>query len=83
MDGEKDYERIGRLIYGMQRAGLGQERMVEMAADTTCPDQAARAGRMLQLMDEIVGRGGQRLEGDALTAALEEAWNLFPGVRRG
>jgi len=81
MDGEKDYERIGRMIYGLQRAGLDEERLKEMALEATHPEQAARAGRMLQLFEAVVGRGGQRLDGDGLTAALEEAWRLFPALR--
>ncbi|MCC2962456.1 hypothetical protein LK540_18675 [Massilia sp. IC2-278] len=80
MDGEKEYEQIGRMIYGLHRAGLDEERLKELALDATHPEQAARAGRMLQLFEEIVGRGGRRLEGDQLTAALEEAWRLFQAL---
>jgi len=82
MDDEKDYERIGRFIYGMQRAGLDDARLREMAADRAHPERAAQAARLAQLFDMIVPRQGQVLSGEELTHTLDEAWHLFQACSR-
>ena len=79
MNEEKDYEKIGRLIYGLQRAGLGQDALKAIAADATRPERAARAARLEQEYARILACQGEGVADDDIAAALEEGVQLVRG----
>ena len=76
MDQVPNYEKIGRFIYGMARAGLGEEALSAMAADGAHPERAAR---LLQHYARL--RSGADLDvlAQECAAALEEGQRLARG----
>ncbi|HBI67946.1 MAG TPA: hypothetical protein DDZ22_02665 [Massilia sp.] len=79
MDQVPNYEKIGRFIYGIARAGLGEEALSAMAADGAHPERAARAARLLQHYARL--RSGADLDvlAQECAAALEEGQRLARG----
>lgn len=76
MDDVPDYEKIGRFIYGMHRAGLGEEELQTLAADTAHPERAACAARLLQLFARIRSAGDHATLARDCDDALEDALRL-------
>ena len=76
MNSENDYEKIVPFVYAMHRAGMGDERLAAMVADTRDPERAARAGRLKQRYETILRPDDRDVSDEELAQVLEEARSL-------
>jgi len=76
MTGEKDYETVGRLIYGLQRAGLGLDELKAMAAGTAHPERAARAADIAWRFERVIRRAAEKVDREEIAQLLEEGLQL-------
>lgn len=76
MNSENDYEKIVPFIYGMHKAGMGEERLAAIAGDKRDPERAARAERLKQRYETILRPGARGVADEELRQVLEEAASL-------
>ena len=76
MNTEPDYERIVPFIYDMHKAGMSDERLAAMVADTRGPERAARAARLKERYAALLRPGARSTADEELRQVLEEARSL-------